>query len=166
MHALLATILEAADGLEARHVGLYALNSLRLEKGFGIWSREFSRDFTPHEAGLGRFLDYAREGFVGREAALRDRDSSPRRRLVTLSVDSHDADASGYEPITVGKELVGFVTSGGYGHCAGSSLAMGYVDSAVTAATGVLSVTILGEARTCRILEQPLIDPSGARLRS
>lgn len=166
MNALLATILEAADGMDARLVGLYALNSLRLEKGFGIWSREFSRDFTPHEAGLTRFLDYAREGFVGREAALRDRDSTPRRRLVTLSVDSLDADASGYEPITIGKELVGFVTSGGYGHCAGASLAMGYVDSAVTAGTGGISVTILGEARSCRILEQPLIDPSGSRLRS
>ncbi len=164
MNALLASILEAAAGLGARHVGMYALNSLRLEKGFGIWSREFSRDYTPHEAGLQRFLDYDRPGFVGREAAIRDRDTPPRRRLVTLAVDSRDADAAGYEPICRGTELVGFVTSGGYGHTVRSSLAMGYLDSSVTAGTA-LTVTILGEARACQVLEQPMVDPSGARLR-
>jgi dimethylglycine dehydrogenase len=166
LNALLAAVFEAAQGLDVAHVGLYALNSLRLEKGFGIWSREFSRDYTPKEARLGRFLDYDRTGFIGREAALRDRGSAPRRRLVTLRVVAADADAAGYEPILRGDQLVGFVTSGGYGHCARESLAMGYVDSEVKSDTADLTVTICGESRNCQILEQALIDPAGARLRS
>src|SRR5207302_8824944 len=96
--ALLDACLHASAGVGVRHVGMYALNSLRLEKGFGIWSREFSRDYTPRMARLERFIAYDRPEFIGRDAALRDRDSTPERRLVTLLVESTDADATGYEP--------------------------------------------------------------------
>jgi dimethylglycine dehydrogenase len=166
LQSLLTAVLEHSEGLNMRHVGIYALNSLRLEKSFGIWSREFSRDYTPRMAGLDRFIAYERQGFIGRDAALRERDSTPARRLVTLSVDSTDADAVGYEPILSGDRLVGFVTSGGYGHCARRSLAMGYIDSAVPAAEDGLTVTIVGEPRKCRILTEPAVDPSGSRMRS
>lgn len=163
--ALLDAALAAADGLGARHIGMYALNSLRLEKGFGIWSREFSRDYTARESGLHRYIDFDKREFIGRDAALRDRDGVPARRLVTLAVNSSDADAVGYEPIWKGSELVGFVTSGGYGHCAGMSLAMGYVQTAIADGESGLSVTVLGERRDCRILAQAAIDPTGARMR-
>jgi hypothetical protein len=83
-------------------------------------------------AGLERFIDYERSEFIGRDGALRDRDCEPSRRLVTLAVDATEADAAGYEPICLGKELVGFVTSGGYGHCADTSIAMGYLNSSVS----------------------------------
>jgi dimethylglycine dehydrogenase len=162
---LLDTVLEATDGLDVRHVGIYALNSLRLEKGFGIWSREFSRDYTPRMAGLDRFIAYEREDFIGRDAALRERDNPPTKRLVSLAVDATDADATGYEPIYRGSDLVGFVTSGGYGHCVQTSLAMGYVDAGVLPQEQ-LSVSVLGEARSCRILTQPLIDPRGTSMRA
>jgi dimethylglycine dehydrogenase len=163
--ALLDALLQVSQGLGLRHAGMYALNSLRLEKGFGIWSREFSRDYTPHMSGLGRFIAYDRQGFIGRDAALRDRDRPPERRLVTLGVETADTDATGYEPVCLGNDLVGFVTSGGYGHCAGCSIAMGYVTTSVPDAQSGLSVTILGESRPCRILRQPLIDPTGTRMR-
>jgi dimethylglycine dehydrogenase len=116
-------------------------------------------------AGLERFIDYDRPGFIGRDAALRDRETAPARRLVSLTVEAHDADASGYEPIMQGKEVVGFVTSGGYGHCTQTSLAMGYLDSAVASDQSGLTITVLGEARPCRILSQPIYDSSGARMR-
>jgi dimethylglycine dehydrogenase len=162
---LLKRVLSVSQDLGLRFVGMYAINSLRLEKGFGIWSREYSRDYTPRMAGLERFIDYERTGFIGREAAIRDRDTPCARRLVTMAVDSPDADATGYEPIFHGKHLAGFVTSGGYGHTAGTSLAMGYVDASIEAEQDGLSVTVLGEARPCRILSQPLVDPSGSRMR-
>jgi dimethylglycine dehydrogenase len=165
LSALLDAVLAASSGLAARHIGTYALNSLRLEKGFGIWSREFSRDYTPRMSGLDRFVAYDKPDFIGRDAALRERESVPDQRLVTLAVDSTDADAAGYEPIWLGSEMVGFVTSGGYGHCAGLSLAMGYVQSSVAEIQGGLSVTILGERCDCRILAQAPIDPTGARMR-
>jgi dimethylglycine dehydrogenase len=165
LSTLLDAVLEASDGLDIQHVGIYALNSLRLEKSFGIWSREFSRDYTPRMAGLDRFIAYERPGFIGRDAALKERDTTPTRRLVTLAVDATNADASGYEPIYCGSNLVGFVTSGGYGHCAQTSLAMGYVDTAVLETDETFSVAVLGEARPCRLLAEPLIDPTGARMR-
>lgn len=149
----------------ARHVGMYALNSLRLEKGFGIWSREFSRDYTPRMAGLQRFVDYDRVGFIGRDAVLTDRDATPPRRLITLSVDSKDADATGYEPILLDGQLVGFVTSGGYGHCVGTSLAMGYLDSTVSNGETNLTVMVLGKQRRCKVEPSAPWDPSGLRMR-
>jgi len=163
---LLDAVLEASDGLGCRHIGMYALNSLRLEKSFGIWSREYSRDYTPRMSGLDRFVGYEKPNFIGRDAALRDRDRVPDRRLVTLSLKHSEADAAGYEPIWLYKEsIVGFVTSGGYGHCAGVSLAMGYLQSSIPDGQEGLTISILGEHCDCRVLNQPAVDPDGTRMR-
>ena len=159
----LKSVLKRYDG---RLIGMYALNSLRLEKSFGIWSREFSRDYSPNMAGLGRFIGYEKQSFVGREAALQDRDARPLRRLVTLSIDADQTDATGYEPVHLGDTLVGYVTSGGYGHCVQESLAMGYVDSEVELESQEITVTLLGEPRGARFVEGALIDPDGLRMRS
>jgi dimethylglycine dehydrogenase len=164
--ALFDVMRELAPPLGVRQVGLYALDSLRLEKSFGIWSREFSRDYTPRMAGLDRFIAYDRPDFIGRDAALRDRETVPAQRLVTLAVESPDADAAGYEPICRGAEMVGFVTSGGHGHCAGTSLAMGYLASSIAGGEEGLTVCVAGKVRSCRVLTQPAIDPAGARMRS
>ncbi len=165
MGALYRAIERLRTAYDGRWAGMYALNSLRLEKSFGIWSREFSRDYTPRMTGLSRFVDYSKHDFVGRAAALEDRDSRPERVLVTLDIEAGHADATGYEPIYRGREYVGYVTSGGYGHCVGKSLAMGYVSAAVAAAPGELSVILLGESRPARLVPQALIDPGGARMR-
>lgn len=158
----------AALGLQfgLKPMGNYALNSLRLEKSYGYWSREFSRDYTPCMSGLARFVDYEKAEFIGREAALRDRDEPPTQRLVTLEVDAVDAEASFYEPIWEGSKLAGFVTSGGFGHCYGHSLAMGYVATSAAVSGAELAVTILGARRACRILGEPAIDPQGYRMRA
>lgn len=151
--------------LDANWVGSYALNALRLEKSFGIWSREYTRDYTPVMAGLSRFIAYDKPNFIGRTAALADRNNTPPHRLVSLTIDAKDADATGYEPIYASDDLVGYVTSGGYGHCVAKSLAMGYLASSVPDDTA-LCVSILGERRPAAIVQQPLIDPSGDRMRS
>jgi dimethylglycine dehydrogenase len=166
LSALYQSLQPAMAQFGARDTGMYALNSLRLEKGIGIWSREYSRDYTAREAGLARFIDYDRIAFIGREAALRERDSTPVRRLVTLEVAPGDADPSGYEPITLDDTLVGFVTSGGFGHCSELSLAMGYISCTVNDEESALEVTVLGGKRACKILPRPVIDPLGKRLRS
>lgn len=165
LYTLLDSVMTASTGLNARHIGMYALNSLRLEKGFGIWSREFSRDYTPRMSGLDRFVAYDKPDFIGREVALKERELVPERRLVMLSVDAMDADAVGYEPIWHGHEIVGFVTSGGYGHWVGMSLAMGYLSSDIPHDQINLSVSILGDRRGCRVLTQPPFDPDGTRMR-
>jgi dimethylglycine dehydrogenase len=164
--ALLDAVVDVSSEFGARHIGMYALDSLRLEKGFGIWSREFSRDYTPRMSGLDRFVAYDKPDFIGRDAALQDRRAVPDKRLVILQVESPDADATGYEPIWLEDQMVGFVTSGGYGHCAQMSLAMGYLKSSVVDNQVGLSVTILGERRECRILNEAPVDASGERMKA
>ena len=166
MESVLATLGRVCSEFDGRWVGMYALNSLRLEKSFGIWSREFSRDYSPHMAGLNRFIDYEKLAFIGRDAAVKDRATIPTRRLVTLVIEAADADATGYEPIYRGRELVGFVTSGGYGHCVQQSLAMGYLNSFVQSESDELTVTILGEPRPARLIPRAPVDPMGHRMRS
>jgi len=144
--------------------GMYALLSLRLEKGYGIWSREFSPDYTPSMCGLDFFVDYDREGFIGRDAALIDRNAPPARKLTLMQMDTDDVDASGYEPIYNGDKYIGFTTSGGYGHLEKSSFAMGYVDR--DALSESAEAVILGERRNVMFLDSPPYDPRGSRMRS
>jgi len=146
-------------------VGMYALLSMRIEKGFGIWTREFSRDYTARESGLARFVAYDKPGFIGRDAALRERDATPARQLVLLEVAATDADASFYEPIWAGDERIGFITSSAYGHTCGRSLSMGYVASGYAAEGTSLEVTVLGERRACTVLGEVPVDPQGSRMR-
>ena len=155
----------AGDGEGLRDFGMYALNSLRLEKAFGIWSREFSPDYTPRMTGLDRFIDFSKGDFIGREAALADAERTPQRRLVALEIDSRDADAIGYEPIWLGERMVGFTTSGGYGHAVERSLALGYVDHDVAAGDDGLGIHVLGELRPASVLSGPAYDPQGQRMR-
>jgi len=166
LRVLAKGIAGATADLGARNFGIYALNSLRLEKSYGIWSREFTRDYTPRMSGLDRFVDYGKPRFVGRDAALRDRDERPPHRLVTLAIDADGADAWGFEPVWRGDETVGFTTSGGYGHSTGMSLAMGYVRTELANGDEPLEVSIVGERRPARILPGPAIDPDGARMRA
>jgi dimethylglycine dehydrogenase len=165
--AIFAAVMRCGADLGVRPVGFRAVLSLRLEKGFGIWSREYSPDYTPRMSGLDRFVDYAKPDFIGRDAAIAERESPPTRRLVAFSIDAGDSDASGHEPIWRGDTLVGFVTSGGYGHTVGQSLALAYVDSEyIDYSAGGFEVELLGERRRATLLERPAYDPAGLRMRA
>ena len=159
-------LVQAGAAFDIRPFGLRALVSMGMEKRFGVWSREFSPDYTPSMSGMDRFIDYAKPGFVGREAALADRNAEPPHRLVALEIDAADADAWGYEPVWHGDEYVGFTTSGAYGHTVGKSLAMGYLSSSfLDSAGGGLEVHLVDGRRPARILTEAPYDPAGARMR-
>ncbi len=163
--ALWEELREAGRPHALRLIGDRALDSLRLEKGYGIWSAEFRQDITPGMSGLDRFVAFDKGDFIGREAALRDRDAGPPRRLVLLEVDAADADASKDDGIWIDGRLVGAVTSGAYGHHVGTSLALAYVDTTLVASNPELTIDIVGEPRTARILPELPYDPQGLRLR-
>ena len=163
--AVYDALVKAGEDLGLVHFGGRALNSLRLEKSFGAWLREYTPDYTPRQAGLDRFIDFEKSDFVGRDAALQQRDREPSHRLVTLVVDAADADAHGDEPVLAGERVVGFVTSGGYGHTVDASIALAYVEPAHATAGAKLGVMILGDLRPARLSHEPLCDPSGARMR-
>ena len=163
----LYTALTAAGAdLGVLPLGYNAVNSLRLEKSFGIWSREFTWAYTPGMSGLDRFVAFDKPQFVGREAALRERDHPPARVLVTLDIDAVDCDATAFEPIWVGERRVGFVTSGGYGHTIGRSLALAYLDRSVATPGTAVQVHILGVRRPATVIEDSPVDPSGSRMRA
>ena len=167
--ALYRALMAAGAGHGMRPFGMRAMMSLRLEKSFGAWMREYRPDYTPTETGLDRFVDLRKRDFIGRDAALRERDTPPGRRLCTFVVDAHDADPWGDEPIFAGDDVVGFVTSGGYAHYSGKSIALGFVpvdliDGGAEPAAG-FAIEILGERRAARLVREPVLDPAGERMR-
>ena len=164
--ALREMLLEAGTAHGIREFGFYAMNSLRLEKSFGIWSAEFTQDRTPGMTGMDRWIDWARDDFIGHQAAAQERaDNNVDQRLVTLEIDADGADASGYEPIWQGDQRVGFVTSGGYGHHTGKSLAMGLLNTKVNEGDEPLMVDVVGQRRGAVTLKEPAWDPAGERMR-
>lgn len=166
-HAALRKLLLAAGaGHGLREIGFNAVLSLRLEKSFGIWSREFTQGYTPGETGMDRFVAYDKPAFIGRDAALAERANPSSRVLVTLEVAATDADASGYEPIWQAGKLVGFVTSGGYGHTVGKSLAMAMVDRSVAAAGTALTSHIVGQEVAAKVIAPSPYDPAGRAMRA
>ena len=163
LHDLLC---DAGKKFGARPFGIRALVSMGMEKSFGVWSREFTPDYTPAMCGMDRFVDYGKADFIGRQAALADRDAEQEHRLVALEIDAQDADAWGYEPIWRNRDYAGYVTSGAYGHTVEKSLALGYVKTPFLGASGKdFTVALVDGPRPARILTEPPWDPSGARMR-
>ena len=160
-------LLEAGEEFGLKEYGFNAMLSLRLEKSFGIWSAEFRQEYTPGETGMDRWVAWDKGDFIGRDAAIAERDGNgPSRKVVTLEVNAEDADASGYEPVWKGGELVGFVTSGGYGHTTGQSLAMAMVRSDVADEGTELSVHVVGVERNAKVVAPSPYDPKGIAMRS
>jgi len=164
--ALYGALREAGADLGLRSIGNRALDSLRLEKSYGIWSTEFTQSYAPEMSNLRHHVAFDKGDFIGRDAALRQREKGVDRVLVTLRIDAKDADASGFEPVKRDGKLVGFVTSGAYGHHVGQSLALAYVDKGLVGSGAPLTVDVIGENRPAVMLSEPAYDPQGARLRS
>lgn len=156
--------LEAAgEDLGLRPYGARALMSLRLEKAWGVWGLEYRPDYTAAMSGLDVFIDWSKD-FIGKEAALAERGRPVTSRLVTMVVETED-DVVGDEAILSEARCIGHVTSGGYAHHAGHSVAMGYVEAAfATDGTG-LDIEIGGVMRKARVAGAPLHDPFGSRMR-
>ena len=156
----------ATSGVPVADIGYNAVNSLRLEKSYGIWSREFTWAYTPGMSGLDRFVAFDKPAFVGRDAALAERETGPAQRLVTLDVHSADADAGPFEPVWSGERRVGFVTSGGYGHSVGRSLAMAYLDTDLAEPGTKVEIHVVGRRTPAEVVPDSPHDPSASRQRT
>lgn len=197
-------IKEAGSAHGIRDFGMRALLSMRLEKNFPTWFAELRPIYGPVEGAMERFVAWQKPDFIGRDAALQERDQGPRLRRVSLIVEAEGADAIADEPIwaRVAEDfgtvtpphsygparfdaagnaqpiphpsqdgdwrVVGWVTSGGFGHHVGLSLAQGYLPAALATRTGpdLFEVEILGQRRPARIALDPPFDPQGRRMRS
>ena len=160
------TLAAAGADLGLKPFGMRAMMSLRLDKFFGSWLREFGPDYMPAETGMDRFTAYNKPtDWIGKEAALAEKAAGPSRRICAFEVDAADADVVAYEPIFKDGDVVGFCTSGGYSHYAKKSIALGFVPTGMIADDLEVQIEILGEMRPARILTKPLFDAAGARMR-
>jgi len=161
---LYESILEAGEDLGLTHYGLRALMSMRLEKNWGAWTLDFRPDFTAAQSGLDAFINWDKD-FIGKEAALKERDVGPTIKLVTMTIDTDDIDVSNDEAILKGGECVGYITSGGYAHHVQKSMALGYVPAELATDGTELEVEINGEMYPAKVVTEPLYDPSGDKMR-
>jgi dimethylglycine dehydrogenase len=164
-------LLEAGEEFGLRMFGLHALNSLRLEKGFGSWAREYRPIYDPFEANLGRFIQMDKN-FIGRDAlAAKYADAGPGASvaLLTFTVDSDGGqdgvDVIGDEPIWHKGEVVGWVTSGGYAHHSEVSVAMGYVPAGLAESDGPFEIEIIGKRKTATRVDGCIWDANAERMR-
>ncbi len=163
--SLRESLLDAGADTGIREVGFNAILSTRLEKSFGIWSAEFTQGYTPAQTGMDRWIDWDKD-FIGKVGAVIERDGNgPSQRIVTLAISDGDADPIGYEPVWKDGEMVGFVTSGGYGHTVGTSLAMAMVDVDAAGDGTALSVHVVGVERDATVIAASPYDPAGTAMR-
>jgi dimethylglycine dehydrogenase len=157
----------AGEPLGLADFGLYAMDSLRLEKVYRSWKADLTTEYTPFMASLDRFVRLDKPGgFIGREALQREAATGPRERFVPLLVDATDADAAAVSIVFDGNAQVGLATSGGFGYRVNRSIALAYVRSDLAVPGHELQVEILGERRRAVVAREPVYDPENTRLRS
>ncbi len=166
---LFESIHAAGADLGLKNFGMRALLCMRLEKNFGTWYREFRPIYGPFEAGLDRFIKLDKPDFIGKAAALKEKLDGPQKTRIFMVVDATDCDVMGDEPIWVTSDgeskVVGWVTSGGFGHYVNQSLAQGYVPTECLKPGIKLEIEILGERRAAHLQMDPPFDPEAKRMR-
>ena len=161
---LFKEIQEAGKGLGLKWFGGRALMSMRLEKSWGAWTMDFRPDFTLIESGLDFFVDWSKD-FIGKNAALKEKKDGVGKRLSVIEIET-ETDVSGDEAVMYDGKCVSYITSGGYGHSVGKSLAMTYLPVGLIKESAELEVEILGVFHKANVVLKPLYDPSGSRMRS
>ncbi|MEO0327113.1 MAG: FAD-dependent oxidoreductase [Pseudomonadota bacterium] len=162
----LADAIEKAGGdLGYQWYGARALMSMRLEKGWGVWTLDYRPDFNAVQSGMDVFINWKKD-FVGKQATQEIRDQGADRKLVTMVIDVDGIDVSGDEAVLKGGEAVGYVSSGGYAHYAQKSMAMGYLAAEHAVPGKGIEVEILGKFYSAEILGSPIYDANGANMRA
>ncbi len=164
--AVFSTLMAAGEEFGIGLFGSRALNALRLEKNYGSWAREYRPIYGPLEAGLERFVAYGKQAdFIGKAAAIAERESGGKLRLRAFVVDTEDADMIGDEAIWFHGVVRGWVTSGGYAHHSGASVAMGYVPKEIADEPDGFEIELLGKKYPARLQASPLFDANFERMR-
>jgi dimethylglycine dehydrogenase len=167
-HHLFDALFAAGKEFGIGMVGMRAMESLRMEKSYRMWGTDLTRDYTPFEAGLDRFVRMNKGSFIGREALEKQLASGVPHRFVTLEVHGvDDADPLGNEPLFDSSDaIVGRATSGYFGHVLQKSLAIGYVKSEFAASGNEFGIEILGERKRATLLVDSPFDPHNQELRA
>lgn len=126
---------------------------------------EYRPDFDAIESGMDAFLNW-NKNFVGKEATLKARDEGVSKKLVTMDINAHEIDVSGDDAILKERAPIDYISSGGYGHHLGKSIAMGYLTANCADSGTILQVDILGTLYNAEVLSGPMYDANGSNMRS
>ncbi len=147
--------------------GMYAMESMRLEKGYRAWKHDLTNDYSMFEGGLERFVRLDKPTpFIGQEALRKEKEEGIKQMFVPLLLEDGSADAMYLSTVWKGDERIGFVTSGGYGHRIGKSIALATIRTDCTDEGAEVEVEVLGERRKAVVARDPLYDPENERLRA
>jgi len=164
MPALYDALWAAGKDFGMANYGLYAVNSMRVEKAYKAWGTELTNELNMIEADMPRFIDFNKPDFVGKSATLAQ--AARPFRIVYVEVDAADTDARGGEPVLHGARCIGVTTSGAYGHRVRKSLAFACVPPEFAAPGSVFDILIQDERRRATVLAQPVFDPDNTRMRA
>ena len=163
---LFEQIQQAGRDLGLTLYGARTLMSLRLEKGWGVWTLDFRPDFTAAQSGLDAFIRFDKAAdFIGKGPALTERQNGPDKKIVTLVMETDDIDVTHDEAIFHNGECVGYVTSGGFAHYVRKSVALGYVPPELAKDGETFEIELLGEMKPAKIVTAPLYDANGGKMR-
>jgi dimethylglycine dehydrogenase len=166
MEAVYDALKQAGEQWGLANFGLYAVNSLRMEKAYRGWGAELTNEVTMLDAAMERFIRFDKDGFIGREATLAQAERGLSWKLVYLDIEAVDSDVRGGEPVFDGDNCIGVTTSGGYGHFVKKSLGFAYVDIAYTHPGTCFDIDLLGERCRARVLSEPVYDPQNQKLKA
>jgi len=166
----LQTVYNAAwtsgDNFGIADFGVYAVNSLRMEKAYKAFGLELTNEITMIEAGMERFINFEKGDFIGRKALLQRQKEQLKWNIAYVEVDADDADVFGGEPAYDGDKVIGVTTSGSYGHTVNKSLAFVYVPPEYAKPGTTFDIEILSQRRQVKVLAEPAYDPKNRRLRA
>lgn len=175
--ALYNALMEAGAEFDIGDFGLYAMESMRLEKSYRAWKVELDHEYSPLRSGLTRFVDLEKPQFKGKSALLAEQARGAPDGFATFVLDEPDTSAENADiigntdalygcPILVGEQVVGYTTSGGYGHRIGKSVALGYIDVEHLEPGTAVTIRVLGESRSAQLVAESPHDPQNALLRA
>jgi dimethylglycine dehydrogenase len=156
----------AGQGLGVADFGLYAINSLRMEKAYRSWGSELTNEITLADSGMERFCALDKGEFRGRSATQEALCQESARRLACLAIAAEDSDVRGGEPVFAGEAVVGVTTSGAYGHRVDRSLAFAFLEPRTLERDAPLEVELLGSRYRAALLDRAAYDPDNVRLRA
>ena len=146
-------------------VGAAAFTSMRIEKGYRLWGTDIHTEYNPYEAGLGFAVRLNKGDFIGRDALAEARKAGLRRKLCCMTLDDPAAVVMGSEPVMAEGQVLGFVTSADYGYSVGTGIAYAYLPVEYSEPGTRVDILYFNERYAARVVEEPLYDPEGARMR-
>jgi dimethylglycine dehydrogenase len=162
---LFETLMAAGAEFDLKMFGMYAMESMRLEKGYLAWKAEMNVHHTPLETSIDWTVKWDKD-FIGKSGLEKARADGIPLKLAGMVVEAEDADPWGYNPIFKGEEQVGMTSSGGYGHRVARSIALGYIQPELAEPGTRLEVEVLGKKLPAEVVAMPLYDPENERIKS